>query len=139
MDRARLPDIALTARDLSRLDLLTGRVPIYRSSEMTMLARELRRAKVVPLAAMPASTVTMGSIVRYRENDTGQILTATLVYPGEDGYADGRISVLSPEGCALLGLSEGQSISYVTRDGRATSLVVLRVLFQPEAQGLERP
>jgi regulator of nucleoside diphosphate kinase len=139
MEHALLPDIALTARDLSRLDLLTGRVSMYRSPEMAMLARELRRAKVVPLADIPPDTVTMGSIVRYSQNDTGQILTATLVYPGEDGYAEGKISVLTPEGCALLGLSEGRSIPYVTRDGRETSLVVLRILFQPEAQGLEKP
>jgi len=105
---------------------------------MAMLARELRRAKVVPLSDLPPDTVTMGSVVRYREDDTGKIITATLVYPGEDGY-EGRISVLTPEGGALLGLSVGQSIPYVSRDDRATSLTVLRVLFQPEVQGLKRP
>lgn len=138
VNQDRLPHIVLTAADLARLDLLTGRSPRYRSPEMHMLARELARAEVVSPMDVPPHAVTMGSTVRYRDGDTGEMLTATVVYPGQDDPAERKISVLSPEGCALIGLSEGQSIRYVTRGGRAKWLIVLRVVFQPEARGLAR-
>jgi regulator of nucleoside diphosphate kinase len=41
--------------------------------------------------------------------------------------AEGRISVLTPVGTALLGLTAGQSISWLTRDGRRQTLTVLSV------------
>jgi regulator of nucleoside diphosphate kinase len=41
--------------------------------------------------------------------------------------AQGKISILTPIGVALLGLSEGQSIAWKTRDGREQRLTVLAV------------
>jgi regulator of nucleoside diphosphate kinase len=51
----------------------------------------------------------------------------TLVYPAEADIAEGRISVLTPVGTALIGLRAGQSITWRTRDGRKQVLTVLRV------------
>jgi regulator of nucleoside diphosphate kinase len=131
-----LPAIVVTARDLSRLDLLTGRITTYRSPVMATLAFELARARVVSSVNVPAETVTMGSTVRYRDGDTGQIFTVTLVYPADEDRSEGKLSVLTGEGCALIGLSEIQTIRYATEDGNTKWLTVLRVLFQPEAQRL---
>lgn len=136
MNEKLLPEIILTAHDLSRLDLLTGRIATYRSPAMTSLAFELSRARIVSTADLPPDTVTMGSTVRYRDGDTGQILTVTLVYPGREGRSKGALSVLTPQGCALIGLSEGQTIRYPTEDGRTKWLIVLRVLSQPASQGM---
>jgi regulator of nucleoside diphosphate kinase len=86
---------------------------------------------VVASAEISPDTVTMGATVRYRDGDTGQIFTVTLVYPETENRAASRVSVLSPEGAALIGLSEGQSTRYVTTDGRMKWLIVLRVLVQP--------
>jgi regulator of nucleoside diphosphate kinase len=42
----------------------------------------------------------------------------TIVYPGDADESAGRISVLSPLGTALLGLSVGQAIDWDLPDGR---------------------
>jgi regulator of nucleoside diphosphate kinase len=90
------------------------------------LLYELDRAKVVDDPALPPNVVRMGSRVRFRTGrDERQV---TLVWPAEADIATRRISVLTPVGTALLGLSAGQSISFRTRDGRPQMLSVLSVL-----------
>ena len=51
----------------------------------------------------------------------------TLVYPGEANIEQGRISITTPIGTALIGLKTGQSISYVARNGQIHDLSVLEV------------
>jgi regulator of nucleoside diphosphate kinase len=67
----------------------------------------------------------MGSLVEYEAR--GDRLRVQLVYPAQADVEAGRISVLTPIGTALLGLSAGQSIEWQTRDGRRQALTVLRV------------
>jgi regulator of nucleoside diphosphate kinase len=133
MDGSQLPEIMITPRDLSRLDLLTGFAVVYRTPVREALARELRRARVVPAHQLPSDAVTMHSGVRYRDSVTGVVRTATLVYPGEEQRGEGKISVLTPVGSALIGLLAGQSIGYADTDGRKKFLTVLDVLSQPVA------
>ena len=99
------------------------------------LRRELARATVVASELVPRNVATMNSRVRYRDNETGEVLTVSLVYPGQEGQQLGRASVLSPTGAELLGVSEGQTIEWTTIDGRRGNLTLLAVLFQPEAAG----
>jgi regulator of nucleoside diphosphate kinase len=49
------------------------------------------------------------------------------VYPGEADIAQNRVSILTPIGAALIGLSVGQSIAWSARDGRQQVLTVLSV------------
>ena len=53
--------------------------------------------------------------------------TITLVYPGDADISEGKVSVLTPIGTALLGLSEGQSMHWTARDGREHELTVTAV------------
>jgi regulator of nucleoside diphosphate kinase len=122
-----LPEIAITPRDLARLDLLTGFVVTYRTPVRETLARELRRARVVPAHALPLQTVTMHSTATCREDGDASPRTVTLVYPGEESREEGKLSVLTPLGAALIGLSAGQSIGYEDPAGRARSVTVLAV------------
>lgn len=128
--------IVVTARDKDRLfqvvDLfLAKRYDIL----VDFLRRELTRAKVVASEQVPRDIATMNSRVRYRDNETAEVFTFSLVYPGEEDSLLGRVSVLSPVGAALLGLSEGQSIEWTTIGARRRNLTLLSVLFQPEAAG----
>ncbi|HBR45490.1 MAG TPA: nucleoside diphosphate kinase regulator, partial [Afipia sp.] len=50
-----------------------------------------------------------------------------LVYPEAADVDAGRISILTPIGAALIGLSVGQTIEFQTPGGRWRSLTVLRV------------
>jgi regulator of nucleoside diphosphate kinase len=81
---------------------------------------------VVSPDAVPADVVRMGSTVEFRA-DNGQQRTVTLVFPGDADIAEGKISILTPIGTALIGLSPGQSISWAARDGRRQRLTVLKV------------
>lgn len=69
----------------------------------------------------------MGCQVEFRDDTTGKVQTVTLVYPGEADIAQGKISVLTPIGAALIGLRAGHSISWETRSGDIKRLTVLTV------------
>jgi regulator of nucleoside diphosphate kinase len=75
----------------------------------------------------------MGSTVRY-VTDTGDDRTVTLVYPAEADISSGKVSILTPIGAALIGLSPGQSIDWQARDGRFHRLTIESVQ-RPEAEG----
>ena len=57
----------------------------------------------------------------------GDEKTVELVIPADADISAGKISILTPVGVALLGLSEGQSIDWTARDGRTGTLSVKRV------------
>lgn len=90
------------------------------------LQAEMDRAEVVAENAVPANVVRMGSTVEFR-SASGQTRRMTLVYPGEQDISENRISVLTPVGAALIGLSVGQSIQWTTHDGREQQLTIVDV------------
>ena len=92
-----------------------------------VLAREVARATVMPSGFALRGVVTMGAQVEFRDDTTDQTRTVTLVYPDEADLADGKLSILSPVGAALIGLSVGHSIEWQTPAGGWRSLTVLRV------------
>lgn len=129
-----LPDIVLTRADHDRLATIVQALSLRSQPALAdFLDREISRARIVERAEMPANVATMGSHVVYRDDDTGDERTVALVYPIEEDSGTGRLSVVTPLGTALLGLSEGQSIDWTTRDGRPRRVTLLSVLSQPEA------
>lgn len=124
--RRRKPPITIRQSDhgaLTRLaELIADRNPAVSEELLT----ELDRAKIVDDARLRDDVVRMGSRLRYT-TDTGEDRSVTLVFPGEADIAEGRISVLTPIGAALIGLSQGQSIDWTALDGRVHRLTVERV------------
>lgn len=120
------PDIVLGASDHRQLLVLAMAGTGHSADIADELLYELERARVVPDSQLPGDVVGMGSHVRYRTWD-GVEREVTLVYPARANIAEARISVLTPVGTALLGLRTGQSISWLTRDGRRQTLTVLSV------------
>lgn len=92
-----------------------------------LLLREAERARLRSAAAIPADVVTMGSIVEFLDDSSDGPRTVTLVYPGDADISEGRISILTPVGAALIGLRAGQSILWPDR-----SLTVLAVRRGPQ-------
>lgn len=90
------------------------------------LLYEIERARVVPAPKLSSSVVRMGSTVTYRA-DSGLERTVTLVYPADADIAEGKISVLTPIGTALIGLDVGQSITWEDRTGHKHVLTVVSV------------
>ena len=121
-----VPQIIVSDADCQRLtDLATA--SLERLPEVANeLLSEMDRAKVVEPAAVPSDVVRMGSTVTFKADD-GQTRTLKLVYPVDESLNDHRISVMTPVGAALIGLSEGQSISWTARDGKHHRLTVTKV------------
>lgn len=122
----RKPQIIVGEADQDRLIGLANAIQDRQPEIAEALLAEMERAKVLPTRAVPPHVVRMGSSVEYRSDD-GQQRTVTLVFPGEADIAQGRVSVLTPIGTALIGLSKGQSIAWTGRDGRRHRLTVLEV------------
>lgn len=122
-----LPPITLNSVDAERLlrlaDIARRRFP----AAAEFLSREVERANVVSPPQMLPGVVAMGSEVEFRDDTTGQVRRVTLVYPHEADVSAGRISVLTPIGAALIGLSVSQSIEWETLLGERRSLTVLSV------------
>jgi regulator of nucleoside diphosphate kinase len=69
----------------------------------------------------------MGSKVEFRDDETRTVQNVRLVYPDQADAQQGRISILTPVGAALIGLSTGQSIQWRDRRGTLKKLTVLAV------------
>ncbi len=119
------PPIAITRKDHDRLADLAAAASDRLPEIADRLSAELARARIVEKAA--PTLVSMGARVTFRDDGSGEVRQVTLVYPKDQDLADGRLSVLTPVGTALLGLSTGQSIPWQTRDGRWKALTVVTV------------
>lgn len=92
-----------------------------------LLLREAERARLRSADKIPANVVTMGSVVEFLDDSSGGPRTVTLVYPSDADISEGRISILTPIGAALIGLRSGQSILWPDR-----CLTVLDVRQRPQ-------
>lgn len=124
--RVDLPPISLSAADHERLGHLAEVGADTFPQAADFLAREVARANILSPGQKVTGLVTMGSTVDYYD-DTGQERRVTLVYPHEADVSAGKISVLTPIGAALVGLSVSQSIEWEMPGGGRRSLTVLKV------------
>ncbi|BBK30030.1 regulator of nucleoside diphosphate kinase [Stella humosa] len=123
----KLPPITVRQDDHQTLNRLADGYADSMPEVSEYLIRELDRARVVKATALPADVVAMGSSVRFRDDVTRQERTVTLVYPGEQDIEQGRVSVMTPIGAALIGVARGHSIAWETRRGESRALTVLEV------------
>ncbi len=129
-----MPEIVVSQVDQQRLTVLAMDA-LNRSPDVaTELIAEMERARVVP--DVPPSVVQMGSIVTYKDDDNRE-RRVQLVFPGQADIGAGKISILTPIGTALIGLSEGQSIVWTARDGKERRLTVIKVENPPEGDDLD--
>lgn len=119
------PEIIISDIDYKRLASLATAAQAGLPEVADVLQSELERARVVAADRVPVDVVQMGSAVEFRV-DTGQQRRVTLVFPEEENISEGRVSVMTPIGAALIGLSSNQSMTWTTRDGRQHELTVVR-------------
>lgn len=127
LPRTQLPPITIRQADSERLAQLAEAAAETAPATAEFLADEIERARVVADTAPLAGIVGMESEVIFRDDATGLQKQVTLVYPKSADIDAGRISVLTPIGAALIGLSAGQAISFATPSGELKSLTVLEV------------
>lgn len=127
----------LTELDHVRLSGLLRRGPrgLGASAQRDLLAPVLDACAIVPSRQVPADVVTMYSQVELRDARSGRAQTLTLCYPGDAAPAAGLVSVLSPVGASLLGLTVGSIARWATPAGEQRQAEVVAIRFQPEAGG----
>lgn len=127
-DRILSPKIVIGTSDHQTLVRLALAGTGSNADDADKLLHELERATVVPESKLPPDVVRMGSMVSFRVED--ETKTVQLVYPKDADISEGKISVLTPVGAALIGLRAGQSITWHTRGDRRQALTVLLVTQQ---------
>jgi regulator of nucleoside diphosphate kinase len=121
------PKIVIPASEHARLLALADAAEKRAPAVAEFLADELTRAEIVRDEDFDPNVVRMGSRVTYLDEVTGRTRTVTLVYPDAANIDENRISILTPIGAALIGLSPSQSITWPNPDGRVGALKVLSV------------
>lgn len=120
------PTIVVTDTDYKRLSNLAiaarNRVPGVADELQT----EMARATITDERSISRDVVRMGSTVTFFSG-RGPEHQLQLVFPADADIAQDKLSVLTPIGTALIGLTSGQSIGWRARDGAIHELTVVRV------------
>ncbi len=128
--------IYITEFDLTRLTSLVH--DAYRTHHgreyLAKLQAELDRAIIVTPQTVPEDVITMNSVVRLLDVDTGEEETYSLVFPENADIGAGKISILAPIGTGMLGYQLGDTFEWVV-PARTRRMNVVGIFYQPEAQG----
>lgn len=101
-----------------------------RSPGAALLLQEMQRATVID--DLPANVLAMNDGVAF-EYDGRDYRDFQLVYPQCADFAGGRISVLTPVGAALIGLSAGDTMWWPDDMGGTHRLTITKVRSQRAA------
>lgn len=120
------PAIYVLEQDFDRLSELVEKQP---SSNPTVeaLSSELDRASLVDSASLPPGTVTMNSLVHFKNESNDAEYTLKLVYPTQRDGNDECVSILAPAGAALLGLRVGDRIDWPVSAKNELRLKIIHV------------
>jgi regulator of nucleoside diphosphate kinase len=127
----------VTLRDYQRLTDMLEEALARNSRDSAFLkelAQELALAEAVEPQNVPPDVVTMNSRVILLDVESGEQMDYTLVFPNQADIEQGRLSVVSPIGTAILGYAKGDTLSWQTPGG-PRKLQILDIPYQPEAAG----
>jgi regulator of nucleoside diphosphate kinase len=129
--------IYITESDDEKLEALlenSKKTGSRNQDNLSKLEEELERCEVVESQEIPSGVVTLNSKVRFRDLDTDKEMITTLVFPSRANLSEGRISVTSPIGTAILGYAENDVIEWKVQAG-TKNIPIEEVIYQPEAAG----
>lgn len=124
---AALPVLHVIDTEYDTIADLAMRIASTQADLARHLLTELERAEVHAAADMPANIVTLNAAVEFVDEGSGAQRTIRLVLPADADSAAGKISILTPIGAGLIGLSTGSEILWPDRDGHARKLRIVRV------------
>ena len=89
----------------------------------------LSRAEVIDVSKLSGSTIKFGATVTLVDEDTDEKKVFQIVGESEADVKNGKVSIASPTGRALIGKKSGDSVE-VNTPGGGKSYEVLKVAFQ---------
>lgn len=128
----------ITEYDMQRLRKIIGDVRNWdrRDREyLDYLEKELDDAVLVPSDQMPVDFVTLNTRMRVRDLDSNDEESIQLVFPSDANFREGKISILTPVGTALIGYRAGDTVEWRIPSG-TRRLRIEEIIYQPEAEGL---
>lgn len=125
--------IYITQFDYDRLMKLLDKKKPHDDFDKALLY-ELQRGEIVEPKNIPPDVITMNSHVRFSD-EQGEDWEFWLVFPEDADISKGKISILSPIGCALLGYKVGNKVAIDTPTKGRRNLTVKEILSQPEREG----
>ncbi len=120
----KAPKLVLSKEDFQKLSAL---VASQTAAVAEGLEEEISRAVVLPESEVPEDVVSMDSLVRVRDLDSGLEHDYQLVFPHEANAGEGRISVLAPLGAALIGLRASDEYEFFAPNERLKRFQVLSI------------
>ena len=121
------PPIHLTQSESDIVSSLALRHEHNQPVVAAMLLEEIDRAEIHGDGALPDGVIALGSEVDFVDEKSFQLRTVKLVLPADANIALGRVSILTPIGAALYGLSSGQEIDWPDLSGNRRRLRILAV------------
>ena len=121
------PPIHLLASESDLVAGLALRTEHKQPVVAAMLLEEIERAELHDAQTMPEGHVMLNSRVRFVDEKSQRLRDVQLVLPAEANIAEGRISILTPMGAALYGLSAGACITWPDLEGFERPIRIVRV------------
>ena len=122
LDCARLRDLLITANQFGSTH----------PALLDSLEAELKRATIVSPEDTPPYVVTMNSCVHLTDTATGEKMQYTLVFPSDANLQQGKLSILSDLGVAIIGFSAGDTVEWAFSN-ETRRIRIDMIYFQPEA------
>jgi len=123
-----LPPIFIARRDHVRLERLASVALRERHPVGGFLISEIQRAVVCDAHDMPRGVACLNGWVTYRVDGSRHTESKILVCPDEFRSAQINLSVLSPLGASVLGMSVGDRMKFVSIEGGGLHFVIVEGL-----------
>jgi regulator of nucleoside diphosphate kinase len=124
------PEIVISTHDF---DIISDLIDAMKSSpEIVKLSEELDRANVVERKDLPADVVSINSTVSFIIEATKKEFTYKLITP-KASLEPTEISIMSPIGTAIIGLTVGQTIEWPMNGGKNVTVRITEVTPAPLA------
>lgn len=125
--RGARPRIRLIDTEADLLAQLALQAEARMPAVSAMLLDEVDRADIYGPEDLPEDVVTLGSEIEFLDEGSGQSRRVTIVLPAHANIEAGRISILTPAGAGLIGVSVGEAIDWPDVAGRQHRLKILSV------------
>lgn len=117
----------LTKSDYNTIkDLIINTPSHLITKEISLLAREIEKAKKVTETKIDPRVIRINSSFEVQDVASGKLLSFQLTLPKFGNLAEKKLSILSPLGVALIGFQEGMEIEW-DLPGGLKKLKILKV------------
>lgn len=108
----------LTKSDYNTIkDLIVNTPSHLITKEISLLAKEIEKAKKVPEEKIDTNVIRINSHFEVLDVASGQLLKFQITLPKYSNLAEKKLSILSPLGVALIGFQEGMEIEWALPRG----------------------